>query len=200
MTVICSSSDPKQLRAMLASFDAKSIRGVISFGVAGGLDPTLESGDVVIATDIVAGAERWLAGVEFSRSLLADSNLSGRRVTHGSLVGVEKVIAGRAEKILLRDATGAAAVDMESHIAADYAARAGLPFAAVRVISDPATRALPELAPMRSSRTATSICARCCAGSPAIRRCCVRWSRPAATSTALCAACADAVASSAAAA
>ena len=146
MTVICSSSDPKQLRAMLASFDAKSIRGVISFGVAGGLDPTLESGDVVIATDIVAGAERWLAGVEFSRSLLADSNLSGRRVTHGSLLGVEKVIAGRAEKILLRDATGAAAVDMESHIAADYAARAGLPFAAVRVISDPATRALPELA------------------------------------------------------
>jgi adenosylhomocysteine nucleosidase len=35
---------------------------------------------------------------------------------------------------------------MESHIAADYAARAGLPFAAVRVISDPASRELPTLA------------------------------------------------------
>ncbi len=146
MTVICSSSDPKQLRAMLASFDAKSIRGVISFGVAGGLDPNLESGDIVIATDIVAGSDRWLAELEFSRQLLAGSALAGRRVTHGSLVGVEKVIAGRAEKVQLRDSTGAAAVDMESHIAAAYAAEACLPFAAVRVISDPATRALPELA------------------------------------------------------
>jgi len=40
----------------------------------------------------------------------------------------------------------AAAVDMESHIAAAYAAEAGLPFAALRVISDPASRALPALA------------------------------------------------------
>jgi hypothetical protein len=35
---------------------------------------------------------------------------------------------------------------MESHIAAAYAANAGIPFAALRVISDPAHRALPELA------------------------------------------------------
>jgi nucleoside phosphorylase len=49
-------------------------------------------------------------------------------------------------KAALRSETGAAAVDMESHIAADYAARAGLPFAALRVISDPADRALPALA------------------------------------------------------
>ena len=35
---------------------------------------------------------------------------------------------------------------MESHIAAAYAAKAGLPFAALRVIADPASRALPALA------------------------------------------------------
>ena len=35
---------------------------------------------------------------------------------------------------------------MESHIAAAYAAKAGLPFAALRVISDPASRSLPALA------------------------------------------------------
>ena len=35
---------------------------------------------------------------------------------------------------------------MESHIAAAYAAQAGIPFAALRVISDPAHRALPALA------------------------------------------------------
>ena len=54
-TVICSSSDPVQLRVMLAGFDPASIRGVVSFGVAGGLDPKLKSGDVVVATEVVAG-------------------------------------------------------------------------------------------------------------------------------------------------
>jgi hypothetical protein len=52
----------------------------------------------------------------------------------------------QACKAALRSETGAAAVDMESHIAAAYAAEAGLPFAALRVISDPASRALPALA------------------------------------------------------
>jgi hypothetical protein len=35
---------------------------------------------------------------------------------------------------------------MESHIAAAYASEAGIPFAALRVISDPAHRALPVVA------------------------------------------------------
>ena len=51
-----------------------------------------------------------------------------------------------AKKAALWMETGAAAVDMESHIAAAYAADAQLPFAALRVISDPANRALPALA------------------------------------------------------
>jgi len=35
MIVICSSSDPQQLRAFLATLDSTTFRGVISFGVAG---------------------------------------------------------------------------------------------------------------------------------------------------------------------
>jgi hypothetical protein len=35
---------------------------------------------------------------------------------------------------------------MESHIAAAFAAQIGAPFAALRVVADPATRALPPLA------------------------------------------------------
>src|SRR5256885_9970689 len=65
--------------------------------------------------------------------------------------GVEQVIAARACKAALRLETGAAAVDMESHIAAAYAAEFELPFAALRVISDPASRALPALARDRKS-------------------------------------------------
>ena len=56
------------------------------------------------------------------------------------------MVAAKACKAALHSETGAAAVDMESHIAAAYAAEAGLPFAALRVIADPASRALPVLA------------------------------------------------------
>jgi adenosylhomocysteine nucleosidase len=146
MTVICSSSDPQQLRALLTVVDPSSIRGVISFGVAGGLDPQLKSGDIVVATEVVAGDSRWLAGLALNDDLIANVALGRRRVVRGGLAGVEQVIAARAKKAALWLQTGAAAVDMESHIAAAYATAAGLPFAALRVISDPANRALPALA------------------------------------------------------
>ena len=146
MTVICSSSDPQQLRALLTVFDPSTIRGVISFGVAGGLDPSLKSGDVVVATEVLAGDTRWLAGLPLNEQMIAGVALGRRRVVRGGLAGVEQMVAARALKAALHLETGAAAVDMESHIAAAYAAEAGLPFAALRVISDPASRALPALA------------------------------------------------------
>jgi adenosylhomocysteine nucleosidase len=134
------------LRALLTVFDPATIRGVISFGVAGGLDPSLRSGDVVVATEVMAGDARWLAGLALNEELIASVALGRRRVIRGGLAGVEDVVVAQASKAALRLETGAAAVDMESHIAAAYAAEAGLPFAALRVISDPASRALPALA------------------------------------------------------
>ena len=146
MAVICSSSSPRQLRALLTVVDPKSIRGVISFGVAGGLDPSLRSGDVVVATEVLAGDARWAAGLSLSDDLIGKLTSERRRVVRGLLAGAEEVLLGRSSKAALHSQTGAAAVDMESHIAASYAAEVGLPFAALRVISDPADRALPALA------------------------------------------------------
>ena len=145
MVVICSSSDPRQLRSLLTVFDPSTIRGVISFGVAGGLDPSLKPGDIVLATEVVAGDGRWLAGLSLNEAVIANLALK-RRVVRGGLAGAEEVIVARARKAALWLQTGAAAVDMESHIAAAYAADAGLPFAALRVISDSAHRSLPALA------------------------------------------------------
>jgi len=146
MAVICSSSDPNQLRALLTTLDPASIRGVISFGVAGGLDPSLKSGDIVVATEVMAGDTRWLAGLSISEAQIAGIALGRRRVVRGLLAGVEEVVAASDCKAALHLETGAAAVDMESHIAAAYASEADLPFAALRVISDPAHRALPAFA------------------------------------------------------
>jgi hopanoid-associated phosphorylase len=146
MIVVCSSSDPNQLRSLLATLDSTTFRGVISFGLAGGLDPALKSGDLVVATEVLAGDTRWLAGSALDEEMIASVALGRRRVVRGGLAGVEQIVAGMSCKAALRSETGAAAVDMESHIAAAYATEAGLPFAALRVISDPAGRALPALA------------------------------------------------------
>jgi len=120
MIVICSSSDPQQLRALLATLDSSTFRGVISFGVAGGLDPSLKSGDIVVATEVMAGDTRFLAGLALNEELIASAALRRRRVVRGGLAGVEQVIAATACKAALHSETGAAAVDMESHIAAAF--------------------------------------------------------------------------------
>jgi hopanoid-associated phosphorylase len=134
------------LRSLLAGLDPATIRGVISFGVAGGLDPNLKSGAVVVATEVMAGSKSWPASEALSDELISGAGVGRQKVFRGGLVGVEKVVTGQAGKAALRSETGAAAVDMESHIAAEFAAKAGLPFAALRVVSDPASRALPEIA------------------------------------------------------
>jgi adenosylhomocysteine nucleosidase len=100
----------------------------------------------VVATEVLAGDTRWLAGLTLNEELIAGVSQGGSRVVRGGLAGVEQVVAARSVKAALRLETGAAAVDMESHIAAAYAAEARLPFAALRVIADPASRALPPLA------------------------------------------------------
>ena len=100
----------------------------------------------MVATEVLAGDTRLLAGLALNEEMIASAALRRRRVVRGGLAGVERVIAATACKAALHSETGAAAVDMESHIAAAYAAKAGIPFAALRVISDPASRALPALA------------------------------------------------------
>lgn len=130
---------------MMTSFDPKSIRGIISFGVAGGLDPALKTGDIVIASRIVTAKRQWITDPKLVENLVAVPRKRGRSIVSGVLAGVEHVVTGQIGKEALRATTGADAVDMESHIAARYAEYNGLPFAAVRVISDPAHRSLPQI-------------------------------------------------------
>jgi hopanoid-associated phosphorylase len=146
MTVICSSSDPDQLRAQLDAFDHASVRGIISFGIAGGLDPSLKAGDLVVASEIMAADERWATAPALSETLVEGTSIGRRRIVAGTIVGAEEIILDPRDKVILHKQTGATAVDMESHIAAAYALSVGLPFAALRVINDPASRSLPALA------------------------------------------------------
>ena len=117
-------------------------RGIISFGVAGGLAPDLIPGDCVVASAIIDYPAVRPTDPLWSRRL-AEMIPDAR---HGPIVGVNAVVSNPSDKRKLHAFTRAVAVDMESHLVARLADAHGLAFAAVRVIIDPAHRAVPPAA------------------------------------------------------
>ncbi len=61
----------------------------------------------------------------------------------GAIYCADRVIVSAAEKRALRERTGAAAVDMESAAVAEKAAQWGVPFHAIRAVSDAAGEDMP---------------------------------------------------------
>ena len=118
------------------------IQGVISIGLGGALSPHLKVGDVVIAERILTGAETWDCHAVWRNrlvSLLPDAH-------QGNVFGSDVIIHQSETKSGLYDTTGALVVDMESQVAARFAAARNLPLAALRVISDDAGHVLPPAA------------------------------------------------------
>ena len=118
------------------------ISGVISIGLAGALSPHLKVGDCVIADQIITGTEQWDCHEGWRVRLM--SRLAD--VHQGQLFGSDVIIHNADTKSGLFNATGAAAVDMESQVAARFAMARNLPLAGLRVISDDATHVLPPAA------------------------------------------------------
>ena len=127
--------------------------GVMSIGIAGALDPKLRVGDVVTGP-FSPGHAKWHVSRPLPQgerealpSPVEGEGDSRRLPRRGEgVLGVDLAVATAAAKATVRAATGAAAVDMESHVAAAVAARHDLPFAILRVVSDTAAHDLPPAA------------------------------------------------------
>jgi adenosylhomocysteine nucleosidase len=141
LTVIAGGGDGRSLAAALDAA-AKTARALISFGIAGGLAPDRRPGTYRVARAVV-GPD----GTRYD----TDRHWSDRLATKlgvplADFSGVDTPLAGIREKAALFRTQGTAIVDMESHIVARVAAAHGLPFAAIRVVADPAERQLPHAA------------------------------------------------------
>jgi hopanoid-associated phosphorylase len=138
--VLVSGGDPDRLRALLED-EAAPPAAVLSFGIAGGLDPALQPGDLVVATRVRGRQGAWRVDMGWAAAL---ARATGARL--GVLAGAEAVAADPATKRALRIATDAIAVDLESAAAAAFAARHGLPFVALRAVADGAADTVPTCA------------------------------------------------------
>lgn len=74
-----------------------------------------------------------------------DANGAGRGVRVGAVLGLDRLLSSPREKAEAFARRGALAIDMESHHVARAAGERGLPFIAVRAISDRADEALPAV-------------------------------------------------------
>ena len=108
------------LRDFIAIFQ---IAAILVCGVAGGLDPMLAVGDVIL---------------DDPTGLVADS-IPHRR---GSIHSATRIVSSPAEKAELFSQTGALAVDMEQEAVRNFTTGLGIPVVGIRAISDTADQTL----------------------------------------------------------
>lgn len=135
--VACAGAEPEvAARALLAAGATR----LMSFGLAGGLDPALAPGTLVLASAIIDGGTRHPTENAWAESLALPA------AVRAPLLGETKPLATPAAKAAAFAASGAAAVDLESGAVARVAAAAGVPVLALRAIADPAGRMVPTAA------------------------------------------------------
>jgi len=135
--------------AALAAIAARNLidagaAALISFGLAGGLDPLLSAGTVVLPSEVISRDGTRFLTSRVWREQLSAAVAKQRPVDAGALLTNSQPIGAVAEKAAAFRETGAVACDMESFHVAEVSAAHNLPFIAVRVIVDSAEDVLPR--------------------------------------------------------
>ena len=118
---------------------------VVSWGLCGGLDPRLRPGDLILGAEVVSNDGAIRTDEAVTSSLAERLLAAGTRVVIERVTGADAPVLTAGAKSDLRRASGAAAVDMESLIAGQYALKQRIPFVILRAVTDPAERDLPPV-------------------------------------------------------
>jgi adenosylhomocysteine nucleosidase len=149
LTVVLGDGRTRATATLEALFSTFALRRILLIGVAGGLDPTLEVGQLVIATRVLDGDHRaplpdatWLA--------TATAMATGSSLTSAAVLTVDHLVTDPEEKARrwqhrpeASPGQRPAVVDLESAALAHTAAAAGVPYLVLRAVSDGAEEALP---------------------------------------------------------
>lgn len=125
---------------------AEGATALVSFGIAGGLSPDVACETAVVATAIKAENMETISCSAAWAARLADALRSSSPLARGDLAYAPIILTTSRDKGGTFAATHALAADMESYGVGEAALKAGVPFAAIRVVADTAGEQLPEIA------------------------------------------------------
>ena len=132
--------DPSAPHRAAEKMIADGATALLSFGLAGGLNPAVSPGAVVIPAE-VRGEKKIPCDLAWTKRLATAMQQTPSLLAHAPVV-----LATAEAKAALFAATGGAAADMESYGIAETAIVHGLPFAALRVVADTAADTIPSTA------------------------------------------------------
>jgi len=135
--------DAAATNAALALIEAGA-KALVSFGLAGGLDPSLAAGTIFLPVEIISSHTAVFQTSQDWRERLGTALAAHQPLMSGKLLSSATAITAVGDKAAAFLQTGASAVDMESIAVAQIAAQYGLPFLTARVIVDTAKDALPS--------------------------------------------------------
>ena len=130
------------------------IDGVLLVGVAGGVDPELETGDLLLADRhaLQNGASQGAGqAIKPDAEMLQSAQKAALELSvpifNGGSLTVDHLVAEPHEREALRTEYQVYSVNMEDYRAAEAAQNAGVPFLSVRVVLDTASQRLPGYLP-----------------------------------------------------
>nr|WP_298264179.1 hypothetical protein [Acidocella sp.] len=113
-------------------------QGLISFGLAGGIQPGLVPGSILVPPAVTEAHSIYPADYRLSQFL---GGALGKPIYAG-----KRVAASVHDKELIYNRHGPCGIDLESGAVARVARRHGIPFAVLRAVADPADFVLPPAA------------------------------------------------------
>jgi adenosylhomocysteine nucleosidase len=127
----------------------KEIAGLMALGISGGLDPSLKTGTLVVADNVLLLdsdriAKVWHAEATVCQKAQDCLSAQGLITRIGTILTVPQPVLSVENKYALFHQSCALAADMESAAVALVASQNHLPFFGMRVVCDPAKQAVSQ--------------------------------------------------------
>ncbi len=141
--VVISGKGPERAQAATKYLLACNSTTIINMGVAGALVTGLEAGDVLCPTIIKSESDSLDVSALQPYDMATILGPSGVKLRSGHLLTVTEIAHTPAEKKVLHDKYSAHAVDMEAYYVGAECVKEGVPFYAIKAISDTVNDTLP---------------------------------------------------------
>jgi adenosylhomocysteine nucleosidase len=142
--VRCAGAQSMRAGILAQTFVNEGCKGLLSFGMAGGLRDGLMPGNIIVPPVVFGPKGQVYETSELWLNSLCSNISSDDFLTIAPMVGAEEVIFNPETKKKLGISSKAVAVDMESHIVGAIAEKARIPFMVIRAVADPVGCSIPN--------------------------------------------------------